>query len=195
MKRLLTIITLSLLFIIPTIRSQAQSRQLFDGGMMVHTGYMHATIDTLGYEAKGMNFGMGGVLRFHIGKHFRIGGEGYVSTLRQMKNGSYIRTGCGGIVADAYWCIGRWQPYIGVTIGGGSTTTLLMFDGSANDWQAEVKTVFHKSPFFFVSPYIGVEFAITEAVHLTLKVDRQFPIKKPEMPSGVRFCLGFVFAH
>lgn len=193
MKKIKIILLAAILILAKT--SGAQNHQLFDGGMMVHTGYMHATLNALGYEAKGMNIGLGGIVRFHVGNHFRIGGEGYVSTLHQMKNGSYVRTGCGGMVADAYWRLGRWIPSLGVTIGGGKATTLLVFDGSADDWEAESEVVFHKTPFFFVSPNIGVEFVITEAVHLTLRVDRQFPISKKEIPSGVRFYIGFVFAH
>ncbi len=40
--------------------------------MMVHTGYLHGNIKALDYDAKGFTFGLGGVLRFHFGKHFRI---------------------------------------------------------------------------------------------------------------------------
>ena len=46
-----------------------------------------------------------------------------------------------------------------------------------------------------LNPNIGVEFALTEAVHLTLKVDRLIPLSDIEMPTGVRCYLGFVFAH
>lgn len=195
MNKPLTIIILALTFIFTAKSGDAQDRQLFDGGMMAHTGYMHCTFDEIGYEAKGMCFGLGGVLRFHIGNHFRIGGEGYVSTLRQMKNGSYIRTGCGGVTADAYWRFGRWIPYFGVTAGGGKTSALLMFDGSTDDWETEAEVVMHNSPFFFVTPNVGVEFLLTESVHLTMKVDRLFNVSKAEMPTGVRVYLGFVFAH
>ena len=195
MKKILIISILALILIISSKTSGAQNRQLFDGGMMVHTGYMHGTIDEISYEAKGMNFGLGGVLRFHIGKHFRLGGEGYVSTLKQMKNGSYIRTGCGGLTADAYWRFGRWIPYLGVSVGGGKASTLLMFDGSTYDWETEKNIIMHSSPFFFITPNVGLEFAITESVHLTIRVDRQFPISKNDIPSGIRFYFGFIFAH
>ena len=194
MKKLKIIILASVFIIISKI-GNAQSHTLFDGGMMVHTGYMHGMMKEIGYDAKGMNYGLGGVLRFHIGKHFRIGGEGYVSTLKQMKNGSYIRTGCGGLLADAYWQFGRWIPYLGVTVGGGKVSSLLMFDGTADDWEAEPEVVIHKDPFFFVAPNIGLEFAINESIHLTFRVDRLFPVSKVDMPSGLRFYLGFIFAH
>lgn len=60
---------------------KAQKKQLFDGEMMVHTGYLIDNIPALDYKASGMSFGFGGVLRFHVGNHVRLGGEGYVSTL------------------------------------------------------------------------------------------------------------------
>lgn len=173
----------------------AQEKQLFDGGMMVHTGYLHGEINALEYKAAGATFGLGGVLRFHLGKHFRIGGEGYVSTLRQMHNGSYIRTGWGGFLADFYWRFGRWQPFAGLAVGGGKTNTLLLFEGSPDDWESETKAVMHRKGFCFVNPNVGVEFALTEAVHLTFKVDRLIPLTRAEMPNGVRFYFGVVFAH
>lgn len=37
MKKLLTYIVLSILVVAPFAQSQAQNRQRFDGGMMVHT--------------------------------------------------------------------------------------------------------------------------------------------------------------
>lgn len=174
---------------------QAQNHQRFDGGMMVHTGYLQNHFSVLDYDAQGMTFGLGGVLRFHLGNHFRVGGEGYVSTMKQMDNGSYIRTSWGGLLADAYWRFGRWQPYVGITVGGGKNSSLLMFEGSAEDWEAETDSFLHNESFFFVNPNIGVEFALTEAVHLTLKVDRLIPLSDIEMPTGVRCYLGFVFAH
>lgn len=83
MKRLLKYIILFLLIIIPFTQNQAQNHQRFDGGMMVHTGYLHGDLTALNHKAEGMTFGLGGVLRYHLGNHFRLGGEGYVSTLKQ----------------------------------------------------------------------------------------------------------------
>lgn len=195
MKKLLIYIALTVVSVVPLKQSQAQNRVLFDGGMMVHTGFLQGNLHSLNYEAQGMTFGLGGVLRFHLGNHFRIGGEGYVSTLRQMGNGSYVKTSWGGLLADAFWRLGRWQPYVGAAVGGGNTSSLLMFEGSADDWEQEPQIVLHNESFFFVNPYIGVEFALTDAVHLTLKFDRLIPLSRIEMPTGVRYYLGFVFTH
>ena len=43
--------------------------------------------------------GIGGVIRLHFGENFRVGSEGYVSTLTQLDNGSYLKYGWGGTVA------------------------------------------------------------------------------------------------
>lgn len=175
--------------------AQSQERQLFDGGMMVHTGYLQGHFNALNYDAKGMTFGLGGVIRFHLGNHIRLGSEGYVSTLRQMKNGSYIRTSWGGLLVDAYWKFGRWQPYAGLTIGGGRGSTLLLFDGSSEDWAPENNAVMHNETFFCLNPNIGVEFALTPSIHLSFKTDWLIPLPTRETPSGARFYFGVVFAH
>ena len=99
------------------------------------------------------------------------------------------------MVADFYWPVKRWSPYAGVCVGGGKASTLLVLDGSDSDWEAETNAVVHKERFFFVNPYLGVEFALTEAVHLTLKADHLFPFKGEAVPKGVRVYFGFVFAH
>ena len=182
------------LFLSCCIMAKSQNIR-FDGGMMVHAGPMTADYASLDFHNQGATFGMGGTLRFHFGSHVRVGGEGFVSTMKHMGNGSYSRTGWGGAVVDAYWTFGRWMPFAGVAAGGGKCSTLLVFEGSDGDWEAEPDAVLHNESFFFVSPNIGVEVALTHAVHHTLLADRLVPTKKIEMPLGWRFYLGFVFAH
>lgn len=174
---------------------RAQQKALFDGGMMLHAGAVGAHIAELDHDARGMTTGLGGLLRFHLGSHLRVGSEGYVSTLSQLQGESYVRLGWGGALVDAYWTLGRWTPCIGLTIGGGRATTLLVFDGSADDWVPEPQAVLHSEGFMFVDPYIGLEYALTKAVHITLRADRLTPLARPEIPTGPRLYLGFVFAH
>lgn len=80
MKKLLSVIAcLSIVIVV-----SAQEKKLlrgFDGGMMIHTGYLQGNLEPIGYDVKGMPIGVGGAIRLHLGKHFRIGGEGYISTL------------------------------------------------------------------------------------------------------------------
>ena len=112
-----------------------------------------------------------------------------------MGNGSYIRTGWGGMVVDSYWQLRRWMPYAGLCIGGGNASTLLVFNGDDSDWGAEPVAVLHNGTFMFLNPYIGIEYALTDAVHLTLKADRLSPINSKDIPVGPRLYLGFIFAH
>ena len=98
----------------------------FDGGMMLHTGYLYGSLAEGAYSVKGAPFGVGGAIRVHLGAHFRLGGEGYVSSLKINGNDSYLKYGWGGLLADAYTVWERFQPYVGVTLGGGAMTTLLM---------------------------------------------------------------------
>ena len=173
----------------------AQQRQLFDGGMMVHTGYLSGEINPLHYTSRGAPFGIGGVLRFHIGDHLRVGGEGYVSTLSLMDNGSYVRMGWGGVVVDGYCRMGRWAAYAELCAGGGSVSTLLVFAGVDGDWAAESNAVLHNGSFVFINPALGVEYALTDHVRLTFKGDRLTPLAGEDVPTGMRFYLGFIFAH
>ena len=75
MKRIVWV-TLCLLI---TMAVSAQEKRIlrgFDGGMMVHTGYLSGNLDAIGYKAQGAPMGIGGVIRLHLGDHFRIGSEG-----------------------------------------------------------------------------------------------------------------------
>lgn len=167
----------------------------FDGGMMIHTGYLSATLPAQAYAASGMSFGIGGTMRFHVGKVVRIGGEGFISTLNLMGNGSYVRIGWGGVVAEARWQFGRWHPFAGATIGGGTAATLLVFDGEAEDWTAEPNTVFHSEGFMIADPHLGLEYALTERIMLTSRLSWLLPFREVDVPLGPRVFVGFAFRH
>ncbi|MBQ1209304.1 MAG: DUF4491 family protein [Bacteroidales bacterium] len=170
--------------------------QGFDGGMMLHTGYLQTNIAPLGnYRADGAPFGIGGVARIHLGKHWRVGGEGYISTLSQLNNGSYIECGWGGVLADFYWIFGRFQPYVGLTIGGGALTHYLMFEEPASPWAPVGKTYFEEQGFMAIDPFVGCEFALTSVLHLNLKMDYLCAIgpAAATMPTGPRVYFGILF--
>lgn len=167
----------------------------FDGGMMVHTGYLSASLPAGGYDAAGVPFGIGGTMRIHLGPVVRLGGEGFISTLSLMDNGSYVRIGWGGVVAEARWKIGRWHPFAGATLGGGSANSLLVFNGDTDDWLAEPNTVFHTESFMLVDPHLGVEYALTERIVLTSRLSWLLPLRSVDVPLGPRLFVGFVFNH
>ena len=169
----------------------------FDGGMMVHTGYLKGNISPIGYKAEGCPMGIGGVIRLHIGDHFRVGTEGYVSTLNQLENGSYIKYGWGGLLADYRWQLGKFFPYIGLTVGGGLNTDYLMFKAPETAWGQVGNAIYHKQSFLAIDPFIGCDYALAETVHLTLKMDWLNILSKNSVniPQGPRLYFGFIFYH
>ena len=173
----------------------------FSGGMMLHTGYQ------FGYDAPydGMNissptFGIGGCAKLHLTKHFRAGFEGYFSTApihNGMQSGSHNKLFWTGALADWFWMCGKFIPYVGATVGGGMETSFYMFEGDKHDWLPESHAILHKQPIFVVDPYVGVEYAVGEALRLTLKADWLLAVNSGGLnrPLGPRIYFGFIFAH
>ena len=195
MKKLLSVIAcLSIVIVV-----SAQEKKLlrgFDGGMMIHTGYLQGNLEPIGYDVKGMPIGVGGAIRLHLGNHFRIGGEGYISTLSQRGNGSYLKYGWGGLLADFYTVLGRFQPYAGLTLGGGAMTTLLMMENPSSAWASIDGTYFHRQGFMAIDPFIGCDIIVSKPMHLTLKVDYLCALSEPKLlPHGPRVYFGFLFYH
>ena len=169
----------------------------YDGGMMLHAGFLSGEIVPIDFDVHGVTIGIGGSIKFHFGKHLRLGTEGYVSTMHTLSNGSFIKFGWGGLLADSRFYQGRFMPYFGVTVGGGSRTCLLMFDGNNSDWVNENEAVFNKQQFFAVAPFVGTDFVVTPKFHLTVKIDwlNALSNKVFVMPDGPRFYFGFLMYH
>jgi hypothetical protein len=175
--------------------------QGYSGGMTLHTGYLwggvvSVNIPPLLTEIQGMPFGMGGLLRFHFGKHFRFGGEGYNSTLYYGENKSYTSLSWGGLLLDCQWKINKFTLFFGGTIGGGSVKNITILNNVSNQ-TIEKNAVYRKYNLMVVDPFIGVEYAIANKIHLIAKVDCIFNItkKQPDFAVGPRFYAGIVFFH
>lgn len=185
----------------------------YEGGMMLHTGYLQGSFPQVDYSASGMPVGIGGLLKIRLGDHWRVGTEGYASTLPQLKNGSYCRFGWGGLLGDFYWTFGRFAPYAGVTVGGGVNSNLLMLDGTAgslgggsdkaDDWKPMDNAYFNRHGFVAIAPFVGCDYAVTDYFHLSLKADWLNCISPgisggsaaTRIPSGPRLYIGFIFCH
>lgn len=172
----------------------------FSGGMMAHTGYQWGGDNPYGYNPKGITFGIGGVARLHLTDHFRTGFEGYFSNVglkKGVKDGSHNKVFWAGALADHYWNLGRLYPYAGLSIGGGMETSCYIFDGDKHDWMPESSMVYRKQPFFAADPFIGCDFAVGEALRLTLKADWLLAINKEGLnkPLGPRIYFGVIFAR
>lgn len=214
-KQLQYIIVLACLLAAQTLcadDSQSKVYQGFSGGMMGHAGYLFGenadapkTDNGLICSPQGGTFGLGGALRVHLWKHLRVGGEGFVSTMNSgttnmkhvLQKGSYIRTGFGGVLMDACWRKEKVWPYIGGSVGGGAMRSLYVLDGNQDDWIAENKAYLHKQSFFYVNPYVGMDWCMTKRVHLTLRMDWMLALsdKQLVLPTGPRFFFGFMFCH
>ena len=185
--------------------------QGYSGGMMLHAGYLFGKNPSAvlpsgeSISPQGMTMGIGGSLRINLWKHLRVGCEGYVSTMKagatDMKNilqsGSYIRSGSGGLIADACWRMEKVWPYIGAAVGGGAMRTLSVVEGTEEDWQPEQYAMLTKQGFGYVNPYMGMDWCMTKRVHLTLRMDWMlaFADKQLIFPTGPRLFFGFMFCH
>lgn len=172
----------------------------FSGGMMVHSGYQFGGDNPYNLNISSPTFGIGGCAKIHLTKHFRTGFEGYFSTApirKEVASGSHNKLFWTGLLADWYWKKGKVIPYIGATFGGGMETSFYLFEGDKHDWDIEQKSVLHKQPFFALDPYVGVEYAVGEALRLTLKADWLLAINSDGLnrPMGPRVYFGFIFAH
>ena len=214
-KQLQYIIVLACLLAAQTLYaddSQSKVYQGFSGGMMGHAGYLFGenadapkTDNGLICSPQGGTFGLGGALRVHLWKHLRVGGEGFVSTMNSgttnmkhvLQKGSYIRTGFGGVLMDACWRKENVWPYIGGSVGGGAMRSLYVLDGNQDDWIAENKAYLHKQSFFYVNPYVGMDWCMTQKVHMTFRVDWIVAQHAGEvvLPTGPRLLVGFMFCH
>lgn len=196
----------------------------YSGGMMLHLGYQFGQgcgfPGATGEEQtlRSITYGIGGAMRIHLFQHYRVGVEGFVSTmpLRSQGDGSNIRMGWGGALADIYTTHGRWQYFAGASIGGGAQRATHVFSDpntimhnpdswkdvwddfkeNAND-EATYPAEFTKRGFFVLDPYIGAEYALTDHVHLIIRADYLVCAHRKQFltPSGPRIYMGFMFTH
>lgn len=185
--------------------------QGYSGGMMVHAGYLFgdnpaaALPSGKSLSSQGLTAGIGGSLRINLKRHLRVGCEGFVSTMNSqltnqrnyLQSGSYVRTGWGGVLADACWRGERFWPFVGGSVGGGAMHTLAVAEGSEEDWLPEESAVLHKQSFMYINPYAGIDFCLTPRVHVCLRVDWMLAFAKQSIvyPTGPRLYVGFMFCH
>lgn len=177
----------------------------YSGGMALHAGYVSAgTVMFTGaggaqypQAVKGMTSGIGGAIRVHLGDYLRVGSEGYVTQLSYGPYDSYVDIGWGGVLVDCIWNRGKFSPFAGVTLGGGSVKHLTMMSGTLDDFITEPAISFRKYGFMAVVPFAGVEYAAGRRIRLYLKADYMICVSRrmPDFPSGPRFYVGLSFYH
>jgi opacity protein-like surface antigen len=99
------------------------------------------------------------------------------------------------LLVDCVWHTGRWSPYIGGTVGGGSVRNLTLRNPTPLDNEVETDASFRKYGFMLVAPFAGVEFALTEKIRLNAKVDWVVNLtnRQADFPTGPRIYLGISF--
>lgn len=176
----------------------------FSGGMYVHLGYIKSAkfslydgaSSTFFPEKKQINdltYGIGGVLKFFIGKYFRLGFEGYASTSNYEKIGSKYKLGWGGLLVDCYYPLGRFLPYVGLTIGGGGVSNLSFVQVSPT----YKEVLYDKYTTFLITPFVGVEYMLTDRINCSFKVDFICDVlgEHDSFAWGPRFYLGIIFSN
>lgn len=179
--------------------------QGYSGGMLLHAGWLGGSHASQPYNPQGATIGIGGAMRVNLWKHLRLGSEGYVSTMPSsltdarsvLQQGSYIRNGWGGLLADACWRLEKFWPYVGAGMGGGSKKSLFIVDGSQTDWLPETESIFNKQTYFYVSPFVGFDYVLTPAIHLSFKLDCMLSFHRGDLltPVGPRLYFGIMFCH
>lgn len=177
----------------------------FSGGMMLHTGYVGSkdlnitSLQGTVHKQKvgGAPVGIGGAIKLMFGRHFRIGVEGYVSTLYYGRHDSHAKTGWGGILADCVWKFGKWNIFAGGTIGGGSQTNITIMSEIYDDYIAEENVSYRKYGFAAIAPFVGAEYAVTPRINIVMKVDYLLNVTNPadDFVTGPRIYIGFMFGH
>jgi hypothetical protein len=175
------------------------SFQGYSGGMMLHTGYLSAgkiKLPEVQVKTQGVPWGIGGILRFHFGKHLRIGGEGYSSNLHYGKNGSFLSLGWGGFLMDCQWKINKFTVFCGGTIGGGGVKNVTTVS-PVSAHSTEINAIYRKYAVMLVAPFIGMEYTLTPKVSFIAKADCLVNLtqRQADFPIGVRIYAGIIFHH
>lgn len=163
---------LSAILIFVTFFSSAQThRELFRGGMFLHTGFIQNELDYPSVD--GIVSGIGGKITFRTGQHLRFGTEGYVSNFGYGDNAGQYKLGWGGLLAEYQFNENRIAPVFGLTFGGGKVHDLYMLTGNYND-NATDEALYKVYASFIVTPHFSLEMRMSDHVNLVGKVDYVF---------------------
>ena len=174
----------------------------FSGGMMVHTGYLksstftiHSPYFSVQNVVEGVPFGLGGCARIHFGKNLRVGGEGFISNVRYGDYNSHFKISSGGLLVDYAVRFSRFTTFAGAGFGGGSVENITLNSEPLNDYTSEPSTSYRTYSFLYLTPMLGMEYALTKKLSLMLKMDYMFNVNNPQddFASGVRLFFGMMF--
>lgn len=194
---------LTLLVLLASLSARAGGRleyRGFSGGMMLHSGWVNGGQMEIGgamQKMKGLPTGIGGALKVQLGDHLRVGTEGYTSALSYGDFASSLSVGWGGLLVD--WAfVGRSgkTSFFGATVGGGAVKNLTLNTEPADDFVAEEGVSFRRYAVPLITPFVGMEYPLTERINVVVKADCLIPLSEaPDFPLGVRLYVGFMFGH
>ena len=169
----LLIFACAALALMPAAAENKMKYNGYSGGMMLHTGYVF------------------------FGKYLRVGTEGYSTTLYYGQKGSYATIGWGGLLADCAFTKDRHTFFVGATVGGGAFRNLTLTEPMHHDWEVENNVSYRKYAFMAVTPFVGYEWAMTQKIHLALKLDYLLNVSnpQPDFITGPRLYIGFMFCR
>lgn len=187
------LILLSILIISVYSTSAQTHRELFRGGMFLHTGYVKNHLDYP--NINGMVSGIGGKITFRLGNHFRAGTEGYVSNYGYGQNEGQYKLGWGGLLAEYQFSNKRFTPVAGVTFGGGKVHDLYMLGGNFSDNEPD-EAIYKIYSSAIVNPHLSVEYSISDHINLVGKIDNIFYLSNQNnknLAKGTRIYFGILF--
>lgn len=191
--------------LIPAAAENKMKYNGYSGGMMLHTGYVFGGVSTPQHagtvvateKMQGLPMGIGGAIRLNFGKYLRVGTEGYSTTLYYGQKGGYATIGWGGLLADCAFTKDRHTFFVGATVGGGAFRNLTLTEPMHHDWEVENNVSYRKYAFMAVTPFVGYEWAVTQKIHLALKLDYLLNVSnpQPDFITGPRLYIGFMFCR
>lgn len=170
-----------------------QARELFRGGMFLHTGYVKNQL--VFPSVDGLVSGIGGKITFRTGNHWRIGTEGYVSNFGYKENEGQYKLGWGGLLAEYQVNNKRLVPVFGITAGAGKIHDLYVLSGNFEN-NDEDRAIYKVYSSFMITPHVSLELRMTDSINLVLKTDYLlYPgIKFPDfVANGPRLYFGVLF--
>lgn len=170
-----------------------RDRELFRGGMFLHTGYVRNQLDFP--QVNGMVTGIGGKITFRTGTHLRFGTEGYVSNYGYKGNEGQYKLGWGGLLAEYQFNNHKIAPVFGITAGGSKVHDLYLLEGNYRDNTAD-NAIYKVYASFVLTPHFSLEMSVSDHINLVCKLDYVFypGIGFPDyVGKGPRFYFGILF--
>ena len=182
------------LFLASSPRADAADAR-FGGGMGAH--FQYADMESGAGRLKGLAWGLGGILHYRFGNHFRVGSMGstwHLSYSTPGLAGSYQDFGYGGLTAEFCLRVKTGWAAIGIMAGGGRGTNLNVRSRAPGD---SITARYSSFSAMVAAPTLSYEHSLTKVISVLVLVDYLIAIHdgsvQPLGSPGLR--LGFVFGR